>query len=189
MYKVILAALMLALLSGFISIYSGQHYSPTFVIIEKTCEICGRKYYAYKSDMHFIMQDNSMLPPEDVSYMGIDVIAFCEYCREKYRAAYFDHKSKIDKKYQLALREFKDKFLKASKVKEKATIAELERSRKEVRLKEIINNKEIENAKANLDKLLKEKESMEKEGIKPAPDLSSATIGNSTSTLHNQIEK
>lgn len=198
MYKAILAALMLALLSGCISICNGQVYYPQFVSVEKTCEICSRKYYEYKRDTHIIMQDTSTLPPEDVTYMGIDNISFCDYCREKYKHDYFVHKSTIDEKYQLELRAFKDKFIKSCKVKEKATIAELERSRKEMRLKEMINNKEIENAQKNLDKLIKEKEAMEKEGIKPAPDyyiniggviLSSESINSSTAALHNQIKK
>jgi hypothetical protein len=100
-----------------------------------------------------------------------------------------DNKDKIDKRYQLELREFKEKFLRVCNKKEKKNIAERIREEKAERLRNIIKNKEIETAKDNLEKLIKEKESIEIQGIKPAPERSftMGTVVCATATFTNSI--
>jgi hypothetical protein len=95
----------------------------------------------------------------------------------------------VDKTYRAELKEFKEMFLTKCKNKEKSNIAERIREEKAMRLRDIIKNKEIENAKENLEKLIKEKELLDAQGIKPAPEytLSMGGLCISTASLTDNV--
>ena len=177
-----------------------QYYVPLTTITEKTCEICGSKYTIYKSNYQF--EYDTLVPATATVSEDSCGIDLCDSCKARYLKEYSDSKASIDKTYQAELKEYKEEFLKKCKKKEQANIAERVRNEKAERLRDIIKNKEIETAKENLEKLTREKESIEKEGIKPAPDrylridgfiMSTATLRadkiNTSSSTHTEEKK